>query len=75
MYVVDEDEWVCERCGWPAPRSLARLFRISRPRVRDRQAALEDLEEELLEEELDELELPAEFDADELGLDTEDEED
>lgn len=54
VYVFDEDEWICERCGLPAP-----------PGARLAQLELAGAEEPELE--------PADFDADELGLDPEEE--
>jgi len=56
VYVFDEDEWVCERCGLEPPEGVT-LVRLD-------QAPL------ALESDPD----PAEYDADELGLDPEEDE-
>lgn len=60
-YVFDQDEWVCERCGVAADPPLAGILTRAFLRASFSDADLEELEE------------GAAFDADELGLDTEEE--
>lgn len=57
-YVLDEDEWICAVCGELAPVRLARLLSRALRAIRGDPESLE-------------VEDDADFDADELGLETE----
>jgi hypothetical protein len=67
IYVPDEDEWICELCGFAAPRSLAGVLDRTFRRLR-RLEAVEEVEDEV------ELLEDAGFDRDELGRDPEEDE-